>query len=866
MDKKKYTDETTQIKVIKKGKKNIINEDENEYQDLQKTREFKKVFVLNGKVVDRYHPVIKKGLSEEQVQSRVKEGLSNKYRDKNQKTYIGIVLKNIFTFLNILLFIIGAVLISIGIIYHKETGYYFNLIFLGVITANLIIGIVQECQAKKKIDKLSVLNKINATIIRNGIQYEVPIDELVLDDTLVLNNGNKITADAIIKEGIIEVNESLLTGESLPVKKGPGDPIYAGSFVSSGSCLARIERVGKEMYVSKLEQNVKKLKKNNSQILSALNKIIRWISYVIIPLGAILFLVSYAAETDLFKTQLVGEPLGNLISSVAGSMVAMIPSGLYLTVSVTLFVTMGRLASKKALVQDSYSVESLARVDTLCLDKTGTITDGTMVVEEEVKYVDSFDSSNLIANLVNAFPNKNQTAVALDKKYKVNEKLNVVKTLPFSSSRKKSGVKFEGVGAFVLGAPEFILNPEDSLVKELEKYTIQGYRVVLMAKVDDLTDDDVVGKPLPLSAFVIKDHIRDTAASTIAWFKENGVDVKIISGDNPITVSAIAKEVGVDNADQYISLEGLSIDEVEEAAKKYTVFGRVAPEQKASLVKSLKEMGRTVAMTGDGVNDILAMKQADCSIAMGSGSDASRNVAQLVLMDDNFASLPNVVREGRRVINNIQSVASLFLMKTIFAIILTALSIVVRSKYPFEPRNMNVFEVCAIGLPAFFLALQPNTALVKGSFLKNVFNKCLPAAIVLLLSIITPLGLTGWFGGGGVWGLNISNTGAYAGMTLLLTGLVILGVHCLPFNKYRLCVYLLMWGLSLIGVYVFSLFSDVTGFDIYHQNSNIYYVCLIGLVVGIIAYAISYFFFSLIYNKEFRTKVNKYIRGKKGKQ
>jgi cation-transporting ATPase E len=440
-----------------------------------------------------------------------------------------------------------------------------------------------------------------------------------------------------------------------------------------------------------------------------------------------------------------------IVMSVSGSMVAMIPSGLYLMVSVTLFVTMGKLAGEKSLVQDSYSVETLARVDTLCLDKTGTITDGTMVVEDEIKYGDSFDSENIIANLVNAFPDQNQTAIALDKKYKITKQYEVEKTLPFSSTRKKSAVTFKELGTFALGAPEYLLEHNHKLLKELDVYTQKGYRVVMLCKVDDITDEDIVGKVTPISAFIIKDHIRNTASSTIKWFKENGVDVKIISGDNPVTVSAIAKEVGVENAENWVSLENMSLDEVEEAAKKYTVFGRVAPEQKASLIKALKNMGRTVAMTGDGVNDILAMKQADCSIAMGSGSDASRNVAQLVLMDDNFANMPSIVKEGRRVINNVQSVASLFLMKTIFAILLTA-----TTYYPFTTRNLILFEIIAIGLPSVLLALQPNTALVSGSFLKNVFKKCVPAGLAIVVAALVGMSLTGEFSsnGEGVFGLS----------------------------------------------------------------------------------------------------------------
>lgn len=834
MDNKRFTDETTQIKVITKGKKRLIVEDEKEdYSDLQKTREFKSVFLRNGNPIVRHNPSIREGLDSDKVDQRIKDGLTNKCKDKNKKTVLGIILKNVFTFLNILLFGIGIVLFSIG--------SFGNCFFLLIITSNLLIGIYQEIRAKQKIDKLAVLTNVKTTVIRNGFQYDVDADDLVLDDIIVLQNGNKISADAIVKEGLVEVNESLLTGEALPVKKKPGDLLFAGSFVSSGSCYAKVERVGQDSYVSQLQSKVKKYKKNNSQILKTLNKIIRYISIIIIPLSILLFGFSWwkiGFSTDL-------EQIKQIIETTAGSMVAMIPSGLYLTTSITLFVAMINLARDKALVQDSYSVEALARVDVLCLDKTGTITDGTMRVENHIVYDESVDVETVVYNIMNAFDDRNQTSLAILDHYKTDKKLPILNKLPFSSSRKKSAVEFEGLGSFVIGAPEFVLSMDHPLVKDLEKYTLQGYRVILMGKVSGVTEDDVVGKATPVASFIIKDHIREEAYDTIKWFKENNVEIKIISGDNPLTVSVIAKEVGVENADQYISLEGLTLEEVSQAATKYSVFGRVAPEQKATLIQALKEAGRTVAMTGDGVNDILAMKRADCSIAMASGSEASRNVAQLVLVESNFACMPKIVKEGRRVINNVQAVASLFLMKTIFAIFFTA-----SLHYPFEPRHLYVLEFVVIGIPSFLLALQPNHQLVKGNFFKNVLSKCLPAGFSLIVATAIAL----LFCKFNLIGCREEMATTLAGLAISIMGIVILGAICYPFNKYRTFVFSMMVLFGFVLLVVCPLINfNLVGYDIFNVNLNEIIVLIISLLIGTVIYFSGKIISNLIVKKHEKT-------------
>lgn len=818
MKDKRFTDETTEIKIIKRGKKRIIVEDENEdYSDLEKTREFRKVFLKNGNPIVRFDPKVKVGLNDEQIASRKKEGLTNKCKDKNKKTVFGIICKNLFTFLNILLFIIGVFLIAVG--------SFTDCFFLVIIITNLLIGIYQEIRAKRKIDKLSVLSAAKVNVIRNGIQYEVLSEDLVLDDITFLTNGKKISADSIVREGQVEVNESLLTGEALPVKKKVGDILFAGSFVSSGSCYAKVERVGKDLYVSQLQAKVKKVKKNNSEILKTLNKIIRLISIVIIPLGMALFFVLWFQHNFQKDFNTIQE----VISTTAGSMVAMIPSGLYLTTSVALFVAQINLIKYKALVQDTYSVESLARVNVLCLDKTGTITDGTMRVENKIIYDHSIDVETIVYNVMNSFEERNQTSLAILDKYKTDIVLKVVDKLPFSSSRKKSAVIFENEGCFVIGAPEFILEKGDEILKSLEEFTYQGYRVLLLAKAEGIKDDEVIGNITPVASFIIKDHIREEAYDTIKWFKDNNVDIKIISGDNPITVSVIAKEVGVENAENYISLEGLSLEEVSEAATKYSVFGRVAPEQKATLVQALKNAGKTVAMTGDGVNDILAMKRSDCSVAMASGSEACRNVAQLVLLDSNFSSMPEIVKEGRRVINNIQAVASLFLMKTLFAIFYTA-----TMNYPFAPRHLYILEFAVIGIPSFLLALQPNHALVKGKFISNVLSKCVPAAI----SLICATGICLLFTKFDLLGCRSSMDVTTAGMAISIMGLIILFYYCLPLNRYRSIVFSGMMLLALGAIFVLPMLEiHILGYEVYSMN----YMEIIILVCSLILSSVIFF-------------------------
>ena len=795
---KDYVDATTEVRIIKKKKrKAIVVSDEDDLKELASTREFKKVDA-NTDIVKRYNVSIKEGLSYDQVSERRKEGLVNKVNKNYKKSYLFIIIKNLCTYLNLILFGALAMLIISGC--TTLSNYFFMII----ISSNIFVGIFQECRAKRMVDKLSLVTKTPSIVIRGGIKTEVDAEDILLDDIVVLKAGQKIVSDAIVKDGVIEVNESLLTGESLPVKKMVGDVLFAGSFVSSGSCICQVERVGSDNYVTRLQEKAKKEKKNNSVILRSLNWIIGADALLVVPFGLFNFFSKWLGWGGVSPMN-VQEALMNS----ASSMIAMIPSGLYLTTSVTLAVSVITLSKRRTLVQDSYSIEMLARTDVLCLDKTGTITDGTMEVEEDLDLSNNaIDGNDIIGDLLDSFEDKNQTAIAILNKYPAKGLYKAIKTLPFSSSRKMSAVEFENIGTYVVGAPEFMLEKGNPELEKFTKYVVQGYRVLLLGKTEKIGNNNIETPITPIKAYIIKDHIRPEAPETLKWFAENDVEVKIISGDNVLTVSEIAHKAGVKNYDKYISLEGMTLDEVAEVATKYTIFGRVAPEQKAALVTALKKAGKTVAMTGDGVNDILALKISDCSIAMASGAEAAQNVSSLVLVDSNFACLPKVVEEGRKVINNITKVACLFLMKTVFAIILT-----ISTKYPFDASNLLLLEIFAIGLPAFFLALQPNKEKIKGGFIKNVLSQSIPGGVTYALLILAFIIMVE----NGVYGNNVDQVivKTVCGLFISTMGLITLLYNCIPFTKYRALVFGSMSFICLIVMFVpLPLFSSITGYNI----------------------------------------------------
>ncbi len=743
-------------------------------------------------IPERYNPTPEMGLSDVQIAERIENKLTNTVNKNYSKSYLNIFTNNVCTFFNLLGLIVFIALLAIN---ATISNFFFVIFYI----ANISIGIIQEIRAKHCIDKLSLLSSKCTKVIRNGETVEITPEQIVLDDVLYLGTGNQIPTDCTVMLGEIEVNESLLTGESVPVKKNVGDLLLAGSFITSGVCTAQATKVGSENYVQTLSAKAKEYKKPQSEIMNSLKLIIKVISFIIVPL-AVAFMIKSAV---INKT---GIPEAVLRTSTV--VIGMIPAGMFLLTSVALAVGIIKLARHNTLVQDLYSLEMLARVDTICFDKTGTITDGKMTVTSVINLQDTNDDySNVISSMLAVLKDNNQTAIALLNKFGEQQYYNSTAILPFNSTRKLSAVTFENIGTYTYGAPEFVLSKAEyqKIKDKIEDYAKQGLRVLLLAHSDNAINNDVVPTDFsPISLILIADNVREDAIQTIKWFKENGVAIKVISGDNPITVSEVSKRVGIDGADKFISLEGLSDEEVIKSANLYTVFGRVTPEQKALLIKSLKEEGHVTAMTGDGVNDILALKEANCAISVAAGSDAARNVSHLVLMDNNFNSMPKVVYEGRRVINNVQSSASLFLMKTLFTMFVGIITLCLpyMEKYPFQLPQMIMIEVLVIGLPAFFLSFQPNDSRVQGRFISYVISKSLPSAVLMVLSVII---VEIFKQSIGLFDEAVYTTMSVCSMTL--AGTVSLLFTCKPFNKYRA----IMFSASLLAILSVILFALTSG-------------------------------------------------------
>ena len=724
---------------------------------------------------ERFQPLTEQGLTAEQVRQRETEGLVNRDLKKKGKSYTRIFISNIFTFFNLIYFLVCATLVYFRL--------WSDMFFMIVILANTGIAIVQEMKSKHTMDKLSVITAPKATVLREGEKKEIFSQEIVLDDLMLLQNGRQICADAVVVDGDVEVNEAMLTGESLTVPKHKGDFLYAGSYVTGGNCVARADKIGRYNYIEGLTERAKVYKKPRSELLRSLKTVLKVVAVVIIPLAYFSFLNNYT------NTPSGLDPLIYAVRKTAGTVIGIIPAGPFLLTSVALALGVIRLAKRHTAVQELYCIEMLARVNVLCLDKTGTLTDGTMRVVESVSLKDSGDLllKDIVGSMMKAFNDNNLTSIALRNYFGVSNALLATATVPFSSERKFSAVSFDQAGTYFLGAPEFVLNGTSPRIDTLvQKYAEQGYRVLLLAhsNTNIYAEERKTSKlPLvrrPVALIVIEDHIREDAYDTIRWFRENDVGLKIISGDNPLTASEIAKKVGVPNADKWISLEGFSDAQVVEAAGEYTVFGRVTPDQKAILVKALKNQGETVAMTGDGVNDILALKEADCSIAMASGSEAARNVSHLVLLDSNFNALPQVVGEGRRVINNIQNATSLFFMKTIYTIVISVLALVLRMPYPYTTTQVILMEVAIVGIPTTLLAMQKNNNLIKGKFLTNVFQRAVPASLTFLFGTAVMYAISYCF-----WGFAQAQLETMCVLCMTYTALFALYYACKPFNLYR---------------------------------------------------------------------------------
>lgn len=768
-------------------------------------------------------PII--GLTSEEVRERIDKGLTNHTDISTQKTVGQIVKSNLLTYFN-LIFLILTVLLCI-------VGSFRNLTFLPVIIGNTVIGIFQELRAKKTLDKMSMLNAPHSIVVRDGEQQKIQSEELVKDDIIILSAGNQICADATVLSGSISVNEALLTGESDEIKKKSGDRLMSGSFVVSGQCYAKLDKVGNESYISQLTAQAKAMGDGEqSEMIRYINKLVKWVGIIIIPVGIILFCQAYIMNGETFKKSVV-----SMVAAVLG----MIPEGLYLLTTVALALSTIRLAKKQVLLHDMKSIETLARVDVLCVDKTGTITEPGMQVTELVisgrcgdAEMDKRAFAHLLADYSAVIEDNNATMEAIRAYVAKNEiekgSRTLLKTQPFTSANKYSKVSFVE-GDYMLGAPEFIMKDRyEDISEEIEEYQSKGYRVLLMAEqsgssvmadTENAADTDKSGQQAPgvkgaadmassragmvspIGYIVLSNPIRENAESTFTYFKEQGVAIKVISGDNPATVSEVAKRAGIDGAENYVDASTLASEkDITEAVDKYTVFGRVTPKQKQLIVRALQKQKHTVAMTGDGVNDILAMKDADCSIAMASGSEAAAQAAQTVLLDSDFGRMPYVVFEGRQVVNNIQRSASLFLVKNIFSLLMAIFSAVFAITYPLEPSQISLISMFTIGLPGFLLALEPNRNRIEGNFMANVMLKALPAGLTDVLSV-GALVICGQ-----VFNLPSEDIATAGTMLLAVVGFMIIIKISHPFNKMKYGVLIInIVGLLFCGLFLGRLFA-----------------------------------------------------------
>lgn len=746
------------------------------------------------------------GLTDEEVRQRVEEGLTNRADISTDKTTKEIVISNVFTYFNLIFLVITILLIMVG--------SFRNLTFLPIIIGNTVIGIVQEIRAKKTLEKMSLLNAPHADVIRNGSVKQISTEELVKDDVILLTAGKQICADAVVISGNIQVNESLLTGEADEVEKTEGSTLMSGSFVVSGECYARLEKVGNESYISKLSLEAKSMGgKEQSEMIRSINLIVKWVGIVIIPIGLILFWQSHFVN---------GESITKSVTSTVAAIIGMIPEGLYLLTTVALALSTMKLARKKVLLHDMKSIETLARVDVLCVDKTGTITEPDMKLKEIFLCKNSGadgtqtaltldELKSLILDYANASVDNNATMLAL-KAYAADDLTNNTSALhrtavsqqAFSSSLKYGSVTFSD-GTYLLGAPEFIMHDDFARIEEeIIPYADKGDRVLLFARYDgENVENGINGSVTPLGFVALANPIRENAVKTFEYFKSQGVSIKVISGDNPRTVSRIAIQAGIESAESFVDAATLDTeDKIADAVNKYTVFGRVTPKQKKQLVKALQAKGHTVAMTGDGVNDILAMKDADCSVAMASGSEAAAQAAQVVLLDSDFAHMPDVVYEGRRVVNNIQRSASLFLVKNIFSLLLSLFSVILMVTYPLEPAQVSLISMFTIGVPGFLLALEQNKDRIKGHFITNVMLKALPGGLTDVIAVGALVVC------GEVFCISDASIGTIATLVLSVVGFMILFKISEPLNGMKYAVIIgNIAGLVFSGFFLKKLFA-----------------------------------------------------------
>ncbi len=745
--------------------------------------------------MERYTADPEHGLTAAQVHEYRENGWDNRSGEVSFKSTKEIIKGNTLTYFNMIFVFFAILLVCVGA--------YKDITFMVVIIANALIGIVQELNAKATLEKLTVMNSPKTTVVRNGKTKNLHAESLVLDDIVIFGAGNQISADAVVVSGEVSVNEALLTGESDEIIKHPGDPLMSGSFVVSGSCRARLERVGEDSYINKLTQQAKATKVGEqSEMIRSINRLIKVIGFLIIPIGIIMFVQQYVWAAY---------PLKDSVQSMAASVIGMIPEGMYLLVSITLAVSTMRLATKQVLVHDMKCIETLARVDVLCVDKTGTITENTMSVNSVIPmstYEPEGDEAieELLGDFAAAMSNDNVTMAALKKHFNAPAVRKADEVIPFSSAYKYSAARFSGK-SYVLGAPEFVLRSSyEEYKEEIEEYSSKGYRVVVFGKYSgELTGKELTRPIEPICMVTLSNPIRKNAKQTFEFFAEQGVEIKVISGDNPVTVSNIAIEAGVANADKYIDASTLQgYEDILRAVNKYAVFGRVTPDQKRMFVRALKESGKTVAMTGDGVNDVLALKDADCSVAMASGSDAAAQASQLVLLESDFARMPDVVMEGRQVVNNLERSGSLFLVKNIYSLLTAIVTIILGISYPIEPSQLTFISLFTIGIPGFMLSQLPDTRLIRGHFMRNILVKALPGGLtdVIIVCVLVIFGQV----------FNIGSTDISTACTFLLciVGFFVLFKISQPMDIFRWIVFgVCIFGM-ILGVVMFNNLFSIT--------------------------------------------------------
>jgi len=720
----------------------------------------------------RYNPNIYLGLDNNQVNKRIEENLINHDCTLPTKSIKQIVAGNLFTLFNFL-----NLGLAISILLVKS---YKNLLFMGVVICNTLISIIQEIHSKRIVDKLSLVSATKASLIRNGKEVKIDICDIVLDDIIKYKIGNQVVVDSIIKEGCVEVDESFITGEANHILKKSGDMLLSGSFIVSGDCICQVEHVGEENYSNKISKEAKYMKKVNSVIMDTLKKIIKYVSIVIVPLALILFYRQF---------NLNGNTLTDAVVNTVAAVIGMIPEGLMLLTSTVLAVSVIRLGRNNVLVQQLYCIETLARVDTICLDKTGTITEGSMEVKDVILLTEC-DYDKILSAISNELLSDNATMEAIGIKFNKRVDWEVINKVPFSSEKKYSAVEFQE-GTYVLGAPDILIT-DHSLDDYLEEYS--DYRILLLASARDRLTDKLPKNLEPLALIIVQDKIRYKAKNTLNYFRKQGVDIKLISGDSVKTVSNIARRVGFDNV-KAIDLSNLDDnDNIKEIAETYNVFCRVSPNQKKDLIIALKSNNHTVAMTGDGVNDVLALKESDCSIAMASGSDAARNVSELIILDSNFDAIPKVLLEGRRTINNIERSATLFLTKTIYSTLLAILFLFISMNYPFQPIQLSLISSITIGIPSFILALQPNKNRVRGNFFINIISKSIPSALTVVCDVIFVMLISQ------VLNLTAEEISTMSVILVAFTGFVLLFKLCYPFNKLRFIMYVVLFMSFIISI------------------------------------------------------------------